>query len=182
MNVVTSLTQAARSPGDPVVQQTGPSSLTSADNFARFLGWFSLALGVAELVAPGSITRAVGLGGKEGLVRAYGAREILAGVQTLSVDKKIGLGSRIAGDVLDIATLLPAVTARNPKHGNAVLALSAVLAVTMLDCLAYVAVSGVHTRNRGEIRDYGDRSGLPRGVEASRGLASLKALPVRAAA
>src|SRR4051812_37053933 len=184
MNVVTQLTHhIARSPGDPQVEQTGPTSRTSADDLARGLGWFSLALGAVELFAPGALARTIGLDGKEGLLRAYGAREILAGVQTLSIDKPIGLASRIAGDLLDIATLLPAVKASNPQQANAKLALGAVAAVTVLDCIAYAGVTAVHTRNRSETRDYSDRSGLPRGIAASRGLAKPTSLhEVRAAA
>lgn len=180
---MTSVTQLARSPGDPELQYKGPSSLTSADQLARGLGWFSLALGAVELLSPGSITRAIGLEGKETLVRGYGLREVAAGVQTLSVDNHVGLASRIAGDMLDIVTLLPALRTSNPKRDNAKLALGAVLAVTILDCLAYGAVTKVHAQDRGERRDYSDRSGLPRGISASRGLAGEKTTsPVRAVA
>jgi hypothetical protein len=165
------LSNIARSPGDPKVYQAGPSSLTPADNLARFLGWFSLALGVVELVAPGKITQSVGLSGKEGLVRAYGAREMVAGVQTLSMDKHIGLASRVVGDLIDIATLMPALSSRNPARGNAMIALGAVAAITALDCVAYSAVAQTHSRNRGQTRDYSDRSGFPKGIEAARGSA-----------
>ncbi len=161
----------ARSPGDPHVLETGPSSLQPSDRLARALGWFSLALGAAEVLAPGRVARWLGLEGKEGLVRAYGVREVMAGVPTLSVDKQAGLASRVAGDVIDIATLLPALRASNPRRGNAALALTAVAAVTVLDCLALQAVRQAARRPAGPARDYSDRSGLPRGVEASRGLA-----------
>ena len=46
------ISNIARSPGDPKVLHPGPSSLGSADRMAKALGWFSIALGVAELVAP----------------------------------------------------------------------------------------------------------------------------------
>jgi hypothetical protein len=145
--------------------------VTPADTFAKGLGWFSIALGLIELVAPGRITEAVGLEGKQGLIRAYGARELMAGMQTLSVDKPAGLASRVVGDMIDIATLVPALSADNPKRGNAVLALGLVAAITALDCKAYMAVTATHSRHRGEMRDYSGRSGFPRGIEASRGLA-----------
>ncbi|MBV9236210.1 MAG: hypothetical protein JOZ94_10300, partial [Xanthobacteraceae bacterium] len=77
---MTYLSNIVRSQGDPKLIQTGRSSLSSADKLARALGWFSIGLGLAELIAPNSITRALGLRGKEGLVRSYGAREIAAGV------------------------------------------------------------------------------------------------------
>jgi hypothetical protein len=171
MNLSTRLTDIARSPGDPEIQQSGPSSSSASDRLARGLGWFSLALGAVELMAPGYITRTLGLNGKETLVRAYGARELAAGVPTLSVDSQAGLASRIAGDVMDIATLLPALGRHNPRRVNAFLALVAVGTVTALDCIALGGKSRVHSRDRGRTEDYSDRSGLPRGIAASRGLA-----------
>jgi hypothetical protein len=177
MNLLNRLTDMARSPGDPRILQTGASSLTASDRLARGLGWFSLALGAVELMAPGHITRTLGLQGKETLVRAYGAREVAAGVPTLSMDSHVGLAGRIAGDIIDIATLLPALGRHNPQRRNALLALVAVGTVTALDCIAFTGVSRVHSRNRGRTLDYSDRSGLPRGVAASRGLARHARVP-----
>ncbi len=165
------VSRVVRAPGDPRIQQTGPSSVTPADTFAKALGWFSIALGLVELVAPGRITEAVGLEGRQGLIRGYGARELVAGMQTLSVDKSTGLASRVIGDLIDIATLVPALSTQNPKRGNAVLALGLVAAITALDSKAYLAVRATHRRDHGETRDYSSRSGFPRGVDASRGLA-----------
>lgn len=171
MPSITRMAGLARDPGDPQVQESGPSSLQPGDRLARALGWFSFALGVAEVAAPGSIARWLGLEGKEGLLRAYGVRELMAGVPTLSVDKQGGLAGRVAGDLLDVATLLPALRASNPRRGNAALALTAVAAITLLDCLAFQAVRQANRRDTQPPRDYRDRSGLPRGVDASRGLA-----------
>ena len=170
MATLANATQILRSPGDPRIESSGPSSLTGVDRLARALGWFSFALGAAELAAPRRITSALGLEGRERLVRAYGAREIAAGIPTLSYDKHIGLISRIVGDVVDIATLAPALRAANPKRKNAVFAMGAVGVVTLLDIAAAAGVLSRHRRS-GEPRDYSDRSGLPRGNEASRGLA-----------
>ena len=95
MNYISNVT---RSEGDPKVVRSGPGSLAAADRLARVLGWFSIGLGAAELIAPSRITAALGLQGKEGVVRAYGAREITSGILSLSVDKQAGLWSRVAGD------------------------------------------------------------------------------------
>lgn len=169
---VTDLTQKiARSEGDPRIEQKGPSSLTGPDRLARTLGWFSIGLGVAELVAPGRIARRLGLEGKEGLIRAYGARELAAAVPTLSVDKQVGLAMRIGGDAIDLATLATALRPDNPKRGNAAIATALVVGITLLDVLAYAGVKAAHSRTPGSERDYSDRSGLPRGPQASRGLA-----------
>jgi hypothetical protein len=123
------------------------------------------------LVAPRQIARTLGLNGKEGLIRAYGARELASAVPTLSMDKPVGLASRIAGDVLDLGTLAPALHRDNPQRNNAAVATALVLAITVLDAVALAEVRTAHRRERGSERDYSNRSGLPRGTQASRGLA-----------
>ena len=169
---LTALTGIARSEGDPLVEQKGPSSLTGADRLARALGWFSIGLGITELVAPGKLARTLGLEGKEGLIRAYGARELAAAVPTLSVDKTVGLAARIGGDGLDLATLAGALGKDNPKRRNAAIATAMVAGITLLDIAAYAGVKAAHRREPDSAaKDYSDRSGLPRGTEASRGLA-----------
>ena len=168
---MTYLSNIARSAGDPKVLRSGPSSLGTPDKLAKALGWFSLGLGLAELVAPGRITRALGMEGKEGLVRAYGAREVLAGIVSLSADKQTGLWSRLAGDGLDVAALVPGLRDDNPKRDNVGLALAVVLGVTLLDVIGAQATTARHSRNRGQRRLYHDRSGFPKGIEAARGAA-----------
>jgi len=108
--------------------------------------------------------------GKERLVRFYGAREVWAGLMSLSPDKHAGLCSRVAGDGLDIATLLIGLRANNPKRGNVTVALAAVGAITLFDLLGVQATSVQHGRNRGA-RLYRERSGFPRGVQAAKGAA-----------
>lgn len=168
---LTNVTSIARSKGDPRIERKGPSSLTGPDRLARGLGWFSVGLGVAELVAPGRLARMLGLRGKEGLIRAFGVRELASAVPTLSVDKPVGLASRIAGDALDLGTLASALRPGNPKRSNAGIATALVVGITLLDLFAYAGVKAAHRREPGSARDYSDRSGLPRGAEASRGLA-----------
>jgi hypothetical protein len=168
---LTNLSHISRAEGDPTVQRKGPSSLTTADQLARALGWFSIGLGLTELLAPGRLARAVGLDDKKGLIRAYGARELASAVPTLSIDKPIGLAARIAGDALDLGTLATALRRDNPKRRNAVIATALVAGITVLDILAYTGVKAAHRRTPGSDRDYSDRSGLPQGTQASRGLA-----------
>lgn len=168
---LTNITGIARSPGDPRVERKGPSSLSGADRLARALGWFSIGLGVAELVAPGRLARSLGLDGKEGLIRAYGARELASAVPTLSIDKPVGLAARIGGDALDLATLATALRGDNSRRRHAAVATALVVGITLLDIAAYNGVKAAHRREPGGGRDYSDRSGWPRGVEAPRGLA-----------
>lgn len=168
---MTFLSNLTRSEGDPKVISTGPSSRSTADSLAKGLGWFSLALGAAELMAPGRIARTLGMEGKENLIRAYGIREIGAGMLTLSVDSQAGLMSRVAGDGLDIVTLMGAMGEDNRKRQNVGAALAVVLGITALDLMATKAATTRHARTAAGPtgRDFSDRSGFPKGVAAARG-------------
>ena len=168
MSIFTHLADKSRSPGDPKVVKAGPSVKPVADDMARALGWFSMALGVVELVAPHAITRMLGMQGKEGLVRAFGLREIAAGMTSLSTEKPLGLWSRVGGDLLDLATLLAAYRDDNPKKHNVGVALAAVAAIALIDLGSAKGSSATHARPRGPVKDFSDRSGFPQGVEAAR--------------
>jgi hypothetical protein len=164
------MANVTRSKTDPKVLDKGPSSLSWSDRVARNLGWFSLGLGALEIFAPGSITRALGVRSMAPLVCAYGAREIASGSLLLSADKKAGLWSRVAGDGVNIATLIPGLHRFNPKRGNAKLAMAAVLGLTLLDLYAAAALSNRQRRTLPR-RSYRERSGFPNGVATARGAA-----------
>ena len=53
-------------------------------SLAKPLGWFSLALGATELLAPRRIAAAHGAPEGENVVRGFGAREIAAGIGVLA--------------------------------------------------------------------------------------------------
>ena len=171
MSIATILSNNVRRPGDPVVTSSGPSSLTHADRTARALGWFSIGLGLSELLFARRYTRMLGVESKEWLVRTSGLREIGEGMLTLSASKAAGLWSRVAGDALDIAMLGAAYSAPRAKRGRMSAALAFVLAVTLVDVVAAQAVSVQHGRRRGSARDYRDRSGFPRGLAQAHGAA-----------
>jgi hypothetical protein len=171
MTYITSISNIARSQGDPKVLSSGPSSLDNTDRLARALGWFSIGLGLTELLAPRALTRWLGMDGHETLVRAYGMREIGAGIMTLSPDKGLGLQSRVAGDALDIATLLAGLRGDNPKRDNVAIALAMVLGVTLLDIAGAQGVNNAQRRSDKPQRTYRDRSGYPQGLERARGAA-----------
>jgi len=171
ISLLPGLPNIARSEGDPKVLRSGPSSRGIPDSIAKGLGWFSLGLGLTELLAPMRITRTLGMEGKEALVRAYGAREIGSGILSLSIDKKLGLWSRVAGDGLDIATVMTALRPNNPKRDNVVVALALLLGITAIDLIDAQATTMRHSRGLGRRRSYRDRTGFPRGVQASRGAA-----------
>jgi hypothetical protein len=175
---MTYISNIVRTEGDPKVLRSGPSSLTAPDRLGKMLGWFSLGLGLIELLAPHRITRALGMEGQEALVRAYGAREISSGMLSLSTERNLGLWSRVGGDGLDIATLLMARRDDNPKLQNVTTALALVGGITLLDILAAQGTTARHSRTSGNRYIYRDRSGFPDGLAAARGAAKDFQVPV----
>jgi hypothetical protein len=175
MNPLANLT---RSRGDPRILRSGPGSLGGADRLARALGWFSIGLGVAQMVAPRRLTHALGMRGQENLMRAIGAREVASGVLSLSLDRGLGMRARLAGDAVDIAVLLAAMRRGNPKRENVTLALAMVGGIALLDYIATQALDARHSRERALPRSQaplrrhqGDRSGFPQGLARARGAA-----------
>lgn len=103
---------------------------------ANLLGWFSLGLGAAELLAPDALERFLGVEGRRRLVQAYGAREIGTGIGILTERRPVEwVWGRVAGDVLDLGTLATALTPDNPRKRNVLLAMGAVAGVMALDLL-----------------------------------------------
>ena len=142
------------------------------DALARGLGVFSIGLGLWEVLAPRSLTRMLGMEGNEGLVRAYGMREIAAGIGILTSEDPTGwIWGRVAGDGLDIATLVTGLEGDNPKRNNVALALAAVAGVTALDVYCGQQLSSESKEPLPPMRDYSRRSGLPRPPQQMRGAA-----------
>jgi uncharacterized membrane protein len=125
----------------------------SAETLAVGLGWFSIALGVAELAAPYSVARFIGVAPTEQTIttlRASGAREVGNGMAILAQpDRATWLWSRAAGDALDLASLGAAPTT---DRGRATLAAAAVLGVAALDVLCARKLS-----ERADGHEYSDR-------------------------
>jgi hypothetical protein len=161
-----SVANSVRPKGDPTVIASGPSSVYPEERLAKSLGWMSLALGVVEIFAAARITRSLGLDGSENLVRAFGVREIAAGVTTLSTEKETGLWSRVAGDVLDLAVLARGLAASNPQRRNVRWTMLAIAGVTALDALAATSVRA--RKQRAQPRSFSERSGFPKGLPRTR--------------
>ena len=146
-------------------------SMTPAMRASRMLGWLSFAIGAAELLAPKKVARTVGMSeDRSGLLRAYGAREMVAGVGAHSVYPVPAMWSRVAGDLVDLGTL--AVAARRPDGGRdkgAWIAMGAVLGLTVIDAIVAGKLAGETAEEMGNPKDYSDRSGFPGGVAAARG-------------
>lgn len=168
-------TTASRAPrGAP--PRTGHGLPTEAERLAQGLGWFSLALGTLELLAPHRVARPLGLAGYERLVAAQGLREIATGVGILTTRRPTGwMWGRVAGDALDLATLGAGLAHPEPRRrSGAGLGMLAVAGVGLLDLFCATALAreeGARHRATGRLHDYGDRRGLPQPVEAMRGAA-----------
>jgi hypothetical protein len=148
--------------------QQNSRSNGSAMALARGLGWFSIGLGLTEMLMPRMLTEQMGMQGKEPLLRFYGAREMAAGVGILMSDNPgPWVWGRVAGDALDLATLAAGLNKQNPCKGNVAIALAAVAGVTALDYISAQALTGTSR----PVPDYSDRRGLPRSPEEMRGAA-----------
>jgi hypothetical protein len=142
-----------------------------AHGLAQGLGWFSIGLGTAELIAPQQLARFLGLEGQDNLIRTYGVREVVTGVGILTQgDPTPWIWARVGGDALDLGTLAMALRRANPQRVNVGLAVAAVAGVTALDLYCASSLAG-DREEACPIRDYGDRSGLPAPPEAMRGAA-----------
>ena len=140
-----------------------------ADSVARGLGWFSIGLGLAELLAARPMARGTGLDGDERVLQAFGLREIATGAALLMAkDPTPYVWARVAGDVLDLATL---GTRGRPKRLGTAMALAAVAGVTLVDLATAQTLQHDRARARRPVHDYSDRRGFPLPAEEMRGVA-----------
>src|SRR4051794_37120217 len=147
-------------------------SWSGHDRLAKNLGYFSIALGMVELMAPRALCNAIGLRGMEPVIRAYGAREVATGVAILtSHDPEPWIWARVAGDVADIATVATGLQQDNARRESNVLTLAALAAVTAVDVGCARSLNAEKGNRKTAIVNYSNRSGFPRGLEAARGAA-----------
>jgi hypothetical protein len=103
---------------------------------ATFLGLFSVGLGLAELLCTRHVANATGVRHR-GLLQAYGARELISGIGILASEQPTEwLWSRVAGDVVDLATLGASYQSANADDRRRIaLAAVAVAGVGLIDVL-----------------------------------------------
>lgn len=101
------------------------------------LAWFSIGLGLVQLLATDRLCRYLDIEEYEDLVRLYGLREIATGVGIMSQREPTPwIAGRIAGDLLDLATL-GLMLSDSREKGRIVGAIGAVAGVTVLDVLCH---------------------------------------------
>jgi hypothetical protein len=155
--------------------ETGSSAgwRITPEQLAKGLGWFSIALGVAELVAPRATAEATGVRYGKNLLQAYGVREIATGIGLLTTrDPQPWLWARVAGDAMDLATLATDLGSGNEKRRHTALSMLAVLGVTALDVYAADAARReAKAAAAPPPRDYSDRVGMALSPDQMRGTA-----------
>src|SRR5690349_16471195 len=106
---------------------------TGGESLSNFLGLFSLGLGLAQMIAPGGMSRLVGIKNDDRnrmTMRLLGAREFSNGVAILSKQQpEKAVWSRVAGDALDLALLGVALANPDNDRGRTLFATANVLAV-----------------------------------------------------
>jgi uncharacterized membrane protein len=109
---------------------------SSCERLARGLGWFSIGLGLAQILAPRAIGRLVGIRNHRALIAAVGVREIASGIGILSQVKPRGwVWARVGGDVMDLALLGSALTGRQAARTRLATTTAVVAGITAVDAL-----------------------------------------------
>lgn len=132
-----SRSQLQQTQGQRLAPQKAPDGYARRDGLATALGWFSIGLGVAQLLAPRSVSRMTGIQESPALMRTIGLREITAGVGILSQRNRAGwLWTRVAGDIMDLTLLGRARHLPSGGRNRAAIAAAAVTGVAVLDLLS----------------------------------------------
>lgn len=126
-------------------RETRPAEWRRADEagerLAQGLGWFSLALGVAQVAAPAGMARLIGVPDEERNIeamRAVGLREIASGLGILATRRPARAGwvwARVGGDAVDLALLGRAWASDRADTERVAAATAAVAGVMALDLL-----------------------------------------------
>ena len=104
---------------------------------SRGLGWFSIGLGLVEVLAPKQVAKVIGTRNHTRWIQAFGVREIVAGVGILTVGRRAPwVWARVGGDVLDMAALGAALASPDSDRTKTIASVAAVAGVTALDVFA----------------------------------------------
>ena len=148
-----------------------------AERRARGLGWFSIGLGLAQIGAPRTVARLIGVNDDEdtrSTMFAIGLREITSGIGILSGSRPTGwLWSRVGGDLMDLALLGKALNSDDNDRGRVAAATAAVLGVTVVDLLTGQQLG----RESNGGMENGDRA-VGKRVRGSRGIHVVEAITI----
>ena len=132
-NQLSSAERSQRSLRPPALRTVAPQK----SKLDRSLGWFSVGLGVTQLLAPKALGRMIGVGEQSTLLRMCGVRELVSGVGLLSGMAPSAFAvSRVAGDVMDLALLGAALRSPQADPTRIAATATAVAGVTAADLYA----------------------------------------------
>lgn len=122
------------------------SSRRRSRRSARALGWLSVGLGAAALVAPRRTARMIGVplsSRTRWFLLGVGLREVGAGAGLLAAERSRVFWKwfRVAGDALDVALLVGATDLRRVRQRRLAGTLAVVSSIAMLDVVAAIADS-----------------------------------------
>lgn len=131
-------------------------SLSTGTRLAKGLGWFSIGLGLAEVIAPGAVAGLIGVRRRpktRAILRLYGLRELAAGVGILTQPQAAGwLWARVAGDGVDLLSLLSAASEADNSMAGVALGIASVAGVTAADIYCAGQLSGGARRQSTETK------------------------------
>ena len=121
---------------DEIEWQEANASRFAPDDrqLGQILGLLSVGLGLAQVLAPRALGRAIGVGDHPAIMRMVGVREIVTGLGILS-ERAPGAWAwaRVAGDAIDLALLGAATSSPDADPRRIAAATAGVLGVTALD-------------------------------------------------
>ncbi|HET9985308.1 MAG TPA: SRPBCC family protein [Longimicrobiales bacterium] len=130
----------AAAPGEAPYRPAEVPTDHQAERLARGLGWFSIGLGLAEIVAPDRVADLIGVRDSRttrSVLRGLGMREVMSGIGILTESRKAGwLWSRVGGDAIDLTLLSRAMGSEDTDRSKAAMATAAVAGVALLDLRA----------------------------------------------
>ncbi len=123
----------------------GDGGRGAEERLAKALGWFSVGLGVPQVLVPGRVNRLIGVDDtrrNRWTMRAVGLRELGGAAGILDRPLPAGfLFARVAGDAMDLALLGAALRGKRNGRGRVAAAAVAVAGVAVLDVVASAKTS-----------------------------------------
>jgi hypothetical protein len=152
--MVLQTTQDPRIAGGAGLSLRAPPRIGRSERkLARSLGWFSVGLGLAEVLTPKFFARLIGVNKNHGLLLALcGMREIAVGLGLITRRRPAALlWSRVAGDILDLSLLGVAFGSARNHRDRVLAATAAVVGVTALDVVAARRMTAIDVPGAGTV-------------------------------
>src|SRR5690349_13122050 len=122
----------------------GRKNSSAMRKIAAGLGWFSVGMGVAEIVAPGAVSKLIGVKRKSSDTRWRGVRKLAAGIGLMQAPQSgMGLLTRAGANVLELSRMRSRSRRRGSNSGRAAIGLAALAGVAAI-CVKQARAAGTH--------------------------------------